>query len=336
MLAVSKRISIIGAGSWGTAVANICADAGHSVVVWGRNAEVVAHLDAHKENKKYLPGVALNPSLHATTDLSRAFAHGEIVVCSVPTQQIRSVFTAQGKTMAAKILINTSKGIENGTNLTVEEVFSELCPGALYTTLSGPSFALEVAKRLPTAVTIASRDAIAAVEIQKFLSTPYFRVYTSPDVVGVDLAGALKNVVAIASGVVTGLNLGFNARAALINRGIVEMTRLGIKRGAQPLTFMGLAGMGDLVLTCTGPLSRNLRLGLMLGQGKLLADIQRELGQVAEGVYTAKSAYELSIKENVPMPITEQVYRVLYHNSPPLECLNSLMSRDLKAEWDII
>lgn len=332
---MSRKISIIGAGSWGTAVGNICADAGHEVLIWGRNAEVVAHLDSQKENKKYLPGVKLNPALRATTDLEKAFAHGDIAVCSVPTQQIRSVFTDQGKKMRAKLLVNTSKGIENGTNLTVEELFQELCPHALYTTLSGPSFALEVAKRLPTAVTLASRDVSVAIGIQKELSTNYFRVYTTNDVIGVDLAGALKNVVAIASGVVAGLNLGFNARAALINRGIVEMTRLGIKRGAQPLTFMGLAGMGDLVLTCTGPLSRNLRLGLMLGEGKKLADIQRELGQVAEGVYTAKSAYELSLKEKVPMPITEQVYQVLYHNSPPLESLTALMSRELKAEWDI-
>jgi glycerol-3-phosphate dehydrogenase (NAD(P)+) len=194
---------------------------------------------------------------------------------------------------------------------------------------------LEVAKRLPTAVTIASRSLDAAEEIQRRLTTPYFRIYTSTDVVGVDLAGALKNVIAIGSGVVAGLNLGFNARAALINRGIVEIARLGVKRGAQPMTFMGLAGMGDLVLTCTGPLSRNLRLGQMLGEGKKLADIQRELGQVAEGVYTAKSAYELAQKENVSMPITEQVYQVLYHDSPPLESLKALMGRELKAEWDV-
>ncbi len=331
---MSKKIAIIGAGSWGTAVANVCADASHSVLIWGRNADVVNHLETFKENRKYLPGVPLNPLLHATTELAKALNFGDIIVCSVPTQQIRAVFTELGKSLPAKILVNTSKGIENGTNLTVEELFAELCPKFTYTTLSGPSFALEVAKRLPTAVTVASRNAEAARTIQKDFSVPYFRVYTSDDVIGVDLAGALKNVIAIASGVVAGLNLGFNARAALINRGIVEMTRLGVKRGANPLTFMGLAGMGDLVLTCTGPLSRNLRLGLMLGEGKKVADIQRELGQVAEGVYTAKSAYELSLKENVPMPITEQVYRVIYNDSPPLESLKALMSRELKAEWD--
>ncbi len=332
---VSKKVTVIGAGSWGTAVANTFADAGHDVLLWGRSADVIAHLDSKKENKKYLPGVPLNPSLKATTDLARAFAHGDILVCSVPTQQIRNVFKDHGRDMKATVLVNTSKGIENGTNLTVEELFLDFCPKATYTTLSGPSFALEVAKRLPTAVTIASRNAEAAAEIQKRLTTPYFRIYSSTDVIGVDLAGALKNVIAIASGVVEGLNLGFNARAALINRGIVEIARLGVKRGAQPMTFMGLAGMGDLVLTCTGPLSRNLRVGRMLGEGKKLADIQRELGQVAEGVYTAKSAYELAQKEGVPMPITEQVYQVLYQDSPPIESLKALMGRELKAEWDV-
>jgi glycerol-3-phosphate dehydrogenase (NAD(P)+) len=199
--------------------------------------------------------------------------------------------------------------------------------------LSGPSFALEVAKRLPTAVTLASDKLEAVAKVQQALATPYFRSYTSKDVAGVEFAGSLKNVVAIASGIVTGLNLGYNAQAALINRGIAEIMRIAKAFHADPFTFLGLAGTGDLILTCTGPLSRNRKVGVLLGEGKKLEEIQKELGGVAEGVYTAKSAFELSQKAGIELPITEQVYRILYENSTPAVALQSLMGRELKEEW---
>ncbi len=330
---VAPRIAIVGAGSWGTAVANVFADVGGDVTLWGRDAEAVRHIHERHENHKYLKGVMLNVALKASRDLSGTLAAADIVVCSIPTQQIRSVFAPYAELLAGKTIVNTSKGIEIGTDARVSEIFAELAPSAKYVALSGPSFALEVVQRLPTAVTVASTDKESASEIQRLMSTPYFRAYTSRDVVGVELAGALKNVVAIASGMVTGLKLGYNAQAALINRGIVEMARMGRKLGAEPLTFLGLAGMGDLVLTCTGPLSRNRRVGVLLGEGKKLDQIQRDLGGVAEGVFTARSSRDLARKHGIEMPIGEQIYGIVHDGVSPSKALSSLMGRDLKEEW---
>lgn len=328
-----EKIAVIGAGSWGTGLANVFADAGHDVTIWGRDTGMVNSINTAHENLKYLKGVQLNPKLKASSDLTSTLTSAQWIVCAIPTQQIRSVFKPLANHLKNKLIINTSKGIEVGTHLRVSEIFHEIAPEARYTILSGPSFALEVAKRLPTAVTLASVASEDATQVQMALATPYFRSYTSKDVIGVEFAGALKNVIAIASGMVTGLNLGYNAQAALINRGIAEIMRIAKAFHADPFTFLGLAGTGDLILTCTGPLSRNRRLGVLLGEGKKLPQIQQELGGVAEGVYTAKSAFELASKAGIELPITEQIYRILYESSTPIEALQSLMGRELKEEW---
>ncbi len=327
-----KRISVIGAGSWGTAVANLFADGGSDTVLWGRDQHVTDLINEKHENDKYLKGFQLNPKLKASSDLAETLARADVVVCAIPTQQIRSVFDSHRGALHQKPIVNTSKGIEMGTLKRVSEIFKELSPMSTYAMLSGPTFAQEVVKRLPSAITLACAHKGFGEEIQHQLSNAYFRVYTASDVVGVEIAGALKNIVAIATGVASGLNLGYNAQAAIINRGIAEIIGIAQKFGASPMTFLGLAGMGDLILTCTGPLSRNRTLGLKLGEGKALNTIQKELGGVAEGVYTTKAAYELSVKNKIEMPITRQVYAILYENSTPQQALVELMSRDLKEE----
>lgn len=328
-----EKVCVVGSGSWGTAVANVFADAGHSVTIWGRDAALVDAIENQHENTKYLKGIKLSSQLRASTDLEKLISESSIVVCGIPTQQIRNVFAPVKELLKNKHIVNTSKGIEVKTHLRVSEIFKELAPRGKYTVLSGPSFALEVVKHLPTAVTVASESTGAAKKIQEMVSTPYFRAYRSNDVVGVEYAGALKNVVAIASGMVAGMHLGYNATAATINRGIAEILRMSRKEKANPLTFLGLAGTGDLILTCTGPLSRNRKVGMLLGEGKKLDQIQNELGGVAEGVYTAHSAYELAKEYKIEMPITEEVYKILYKGSTIQSALKNLMSRDLKKEW---
>ena len=328
-----QKIAVIGSGAWGTGLANVFADAGHDVTVWGRDKDVINAINSKHENSKYLGSIVLNSSLKATLDLKNIIQQSEWIVCAIPTQQIRSVFQPVSALLEEKHIINTSKGIEVGTLKRVSEIFQEMAPNAHYSILSGPSFAIEVAKRLPTAVTLASSNMEEATKVQQALAVPYFRTYTSRDVVGVEFAGALKNVIAIASGMVTGLNLGFNAQAALINRGIAEIMRIAKAFHADPFTFLGLAGTGDLILTCTGPLSRNRKVGALLGEGKNLPQIQKDLGGVAEGVFTAKSAFELSHKAGIELPITEQIFKILYQESTPKEALQSLMRRELKEEW---
>lgn len=332
-MSLREKVCVVGSGSWGTAVANVFADAGHAVTIWGRDPSVVQSIRNYHENTKYLKGVKLSAHLQASSDLEKILNESTIVVCGIPTQQIRNVFTPVKALLKNKHIVNTSKGIEVKTHKRVSEIFKELVPRSKYTVLSGPSFALEVIKHLPTAVTVASESQGAAKKIQEMLSTPYFRAYRSKDVVGVEYAGALKNVVAIASGIVMGMHLGYNATAATINRGIVEILRMSRKEKADPLTFLGLAGMGDLILTCTGPLSRNRKVGMLLGEGKKMDQIQAELGGVAEGVYTAHSAYELAKEYKIEMPITEEVYKILYKGSTIQSALKNLMSRDLKKEW---
>jgi glycerol-3-phosphate dehydrogenase (NAD(P)+) len=326
-------VGVIGAGSWGTALANIFADQGCPTTIWGRDVGVVDSIQLRHENPRYLTGVELSSKLKASTDLKKTIEQSDILICAIPTQQIRAVFSPFARELSTKTIVNSSKGIEMRTHLRVSEIFGALCPTARYVVLSGPSFAVEVARRLPTAVTVAAFGSEAARVIQNLMSNQYFRVYTSTDVVGVELAGSLKNVIAIATGLVNGLKLGYNAQAAIINRGIAEIMRMGRRFGAEPLTFLGLAGTGDLILTCTGPLSRNRNLGIRLGEGKALDDIQRELGGVAEGVFTAQSAFELASRHGVEMPITEQVFNILYKGSTAQQALSKLMARDLKEEW---
>ncbi|NBX93433.1 MAG: NAD(P)-dependent glycerol-3-phosphate dehydrogenase [Proteobacteria bacterium] len=328
-----KNVCVVGQGAWGTAVANVFAEAGQSTTLWGRDSQVSQAIRQNHENPKYLKGVALCPQLNASTDLPTCLKKADLIVNAIPTQEIRKVFAPESALLKNKILMNTAKGIEIGTDLRVSEIFSQIEPTLVYSILSGPSFALETIQRNPTAVTLACLRTDTAEKIQELMSVPYFRIYTSQDVTGVELAGALKNIVAIASGVVSGLGLGYNTQAALINRGLAEILRLGKLLRAEPLTFFGLAGLGDLILTCTGPLSRNRNFGILLGKGKTVKEALTELGGVAEGFYTARSAYSLAKKNHIEMPILEQVYRMLYDGKSAQAALKDLMSRELKEEW---
>ncbi|HEX2568529.1 MAG TPA: NAD(P)H-dependent glycerol-3-phosphate dehydrogenase [Polyangia bacterium] len=335
-MGTSLDIAVVGAGSWGTALAKTLADAGHRVVLWGRNADDVASIRQHHENRRYLPGALLPETLTATTDLGAALAGKRMVVSVVPSHTVRQVFGEGAHAIDPEaIVVSASKGIENDSLETMDEVLKEVLPGRLGSRLvflSGPSFAREVGQRLPTAVVVASRDRAAAQAAQVAFATDRFRVYTSDDVVGVEVGGALKNVMAIAAGIAEGLGMGHNTRAAIITRGLAEITRLAVRKGANPLTLAGLAGMGDLVLTCTGDLSRNRTVGLKLGQGKKLAEALAEMKQVAEGVKTTRSAHDLGERLGVELPITSTVYQVLYQDKPAMEAVTELLVRPMKHE----
>jgi glycerol-3-phosphate dehydrogenase (NAD(P)+) len=328
--------TVVGAGSWGTALAKLLADRGVPTTLWAREAEVVEAIRRERQNVPFLPGFDLGPALTVTDDLEAALAGAEVVVSAVPTQYVRGVFADRLVDVgAAEILVSVSKGIELGTLRTPSEIFAELIPGELVdgiVCLSGPSFAREVAAGHPTAVVGASRDQPRARHVQSLFSGTSFRVYTSDDVISVEYGGALKNIIAIAAGIAEGLGFGHNTVAALITRGVAEITRLGVARGGHPLTFAGLSGMGDLVLTCTGDLSRNRSVGLEIGRGKTLEAILQSMNMVAEGVKTTKAARELAQKVGVEMPITEQVYRILYEDKDPRTVVLELMERNLREE----
>ncbi len=332
------KIGVIGAGAWGTALANLLANKGFNVALWVFEPEVCADILEKRENKVFLPGVSLSANIWPSNDLDQVAANKEMLLLVVPSHVFRSVAVRMVHHPTEKSLIVTAtKGIETETHLTVSSILKQLLPPRLQSriaVLSGPSFAREVAKQIPTAVTVAAFDPEVARAVQSIFATPYFRVYTSGDVVGVELGGALKNVIAIAAGISDGLGLGYNTRAALITRGITEIQRLGIRLGADRETFMGLAGIGDLVLTCTGKLSRNWTVGYKIGQGMKLEAILSEMRMVAEGVKTTRSVYNMSRKMGAEMPIVEQVYRILYEDLDPNEALQVLMSRNLKHELD--
>lgn len=332
------RAAVIGAGSWGTALAAQLGRVGHDVRLWARDEAHVADIAEHRENRRYLAGVRLPDAVEPTADPERALSRAELVVAVVPSQVMRGVmasiapFIPEGASVCC-----ASKGIEVDSLQTMEEVLVEVLPERLHPgicTLSGPSFAREVAAGLPTAVVIAGRDERRCLQVADSFHGGFFRVYHSDDVVGVEYGGALKNVMAIATGAADGAGFGTNARAALITRGLAEITRMAVARGANPLTLMGLAGLGDLVLTCTGDLSRNRRVGLGLGRGQALPEILQELGQVAEGVVTTDSAWRLSQRIGVEVPIIEQIYRVLYTGKPLAEALRDVFGRSRKAERD--
>ncbi len=328
------KIAIVGAGSWGTALGDLLAKKGQRVCLLARRKEVVEALNLRQENPFYLPKIRLSPALRATLDPQVALSEAEVLVLAVPSHTLREVVrTLRPYLKRALPVVSTIKGLEEESLLTMSQVLAEELPSFPVVVLSGPSFAEEVARERPTAVTVAGYQREVTEEIQHLFATSYFRAYLSLDVLGVELAGALKNVIAIAVGISDGLGLGLNARAALITRGLAEISRLGVRLGANPLTFSGLAGLGDLVLTCTGPLSRNRTVGLRLGRGERLEEILRDLRQVAEGVRTTASARRLAEKHQVEMPITEAVYRVLYHRESPLEMARGLLSRKLKEEF---
>ena len=325
-------IAVIGAGSWGTTLANLLAEKGNDVYLWAYEQELVDEIKRTNMNGTYLPGLPLSQNIEITSDLGKALSTARYVLNVVPTQFTRSVFSkAKNLISENSLIISASKGIEHGTLLTVSSILEELT-GSDVAALSGPSFAEEVIKQLPTAVTIAAHNNETAMILQDVFNTDSFRVYTNSDVLGVELGGALKNVMAIASGISDGLGLGASTRAALITRGLAEMTRLGVAMGAREKTFGGLSGLGDLVLTCTGTLSRNYTVGFQLGRGKKLEEILGKMKMVAEGVATSKSAYELSKRHGVEMPIVEQINNVVNEGKKPDEAVKELMGRSLKAE----
>jgi len=329
------RAAVVGAGAWGTALGAVLAGKGHDVVVWSYEDDVVASINSGEGNR-YLPDVALPPSLRAEADLAAAVRGAEVVVSAAPSQFVRGVMEGAAPHLATDaLLVSASKGIELVSFLRMDEVLAEVLPDSImrrFCALSGPSFASEVAQGAPTAVVVASRAEEAAVRARDLFLTPSFRVYTNSDVIGVELGGALKNVVALAAGVSAGLGYGHNTLAALITRGLAEMTRLGVAAGAEKATFYGLAGVGDLVLTCTGSLSRNRTVGYRLGRGESLDEILSDMSAVAEGVKAAEAVDELARRHGVEMPIMEQMYAIVHEGRSPSDALRTLMSREPKTE----
>lgn len=327
------RCSVLGGGAWGTALANVLAGNGHEVLLWAMEPEVVESINQRHSNERFLAGYPLNPQLRATADIAKAVERAEIVVAASPSQVLRHVLSRAGDAVPSNAtVVVATKGIEADTLALMSEVVEQVLPRNALAAISGPSFAAEVASGQPTAVVVASRDGEVARAVQQVFSCGYFRTYSHDDVCGVEIGGSLKNVMAVATGIADGLGVGFNARAALITRGLAEIIRLGIARGAKPSTFAGLAGLGDLVLTCTGSLSRNRSVGVEIGQGRPLAEILKSRDTVAEGVVTTRSARALAQREGVEMPIVETVYRVLFENQSPRDAIGELMARELKAE----
>ncbi|AEB09375.1 NAD(P)H-dependent glycerol-3-phosphate dehydrogenase [Desulfobacca acetoxidans] len=334
----STPVAVIGAGSWGTALAHHLGRHGREVRLWVYEPELLAILCQKRENTFFLPGVKLSSHLSFFGEAAEAVRGAPVVIMAAPSHVFRQVLgLLQSAASPEVVFVSATKGIENETLLTMEGVVREvLGPERSYAILSGPSFAREVVQNQPTVVTVASRQRSVAKLVQRLFSTPTFRVYTTFDVTGVELGGALKNIMALGAGILEGLGLGANPRAALITRGLAEIARLGVRLGANPMTLSGLSGLGDLVLTCTSSQSRNYQVGVQLGAGKRLPDILAEMKMVAEGVKNAAAAYFLAQKLGVEMPIVEQVYRILYENHSPREAVRILMTRALKDEIDAL
>jgi len=334
------NIGIIGAGSWGTALSTLLSYNGHKITLWIYEKELYENILTQRVNHIYLPGVSIPDSVIPTQSFSEASAGKDILVSAVPSHLVRQIISNCVPYLNHRtIIVSVSKGLESETLKTISNIFQEIFPKDLFTQtayLSGPSFAKEVAQRLPTAVVVASENQSIAEKVQKAFATPFFRVYTSNDVKGVELGGALKNVIAIAAGCSDGLGFGHNTRAALITRGLAEIIRLGVGLGANPMTFSGLSGLGDLILTCTGLLSRNRTVGIKLGKGMSLDEIIKSSKMVAEGIRTTQAAYQLAKQHGIEMPIVEQVYQILYQGKDPYEAVNDLMGRSLRYELDEI
>lgn len=331
----AARCAVVGAGSWGTVVAGLIRT--HTeVVLWGRNAEVVAAIDERHENPVYLPGIPLDPGLRATTDLAAACAGADVVVMAVPSHGFRDVLRDAAGTIADDaVVVSLAKGIEQGTLARPSQIVAEELPevpAGRIAVLTGPNLVREIAEGQPTASVVATPDAGVAARLQQLFMTPAFRVYTNPDVVGCEIAGATKNVIAIAVGAAAGFGFGDNARAALITRGLAEMTRLGVALGGDPLTFAGLAGVGDLIATCTSEQSRNRRVGFEFGRGRPLEEITTASPMVAEGIRTAGGIVELASRHGVDMPIAAMVSGVIEGRSAPEDLIGAFMGRAAKAE----
>jgi len=333
---MAREIGVVGAGAWGTALAKTLAEKGEQVTLWCHGDACYQDIIEHRENRIYLAGVTLPQHIKATQSLAVAVAHKHLVICAVPSHAVREVFSeAAGLIEPQTLLLCGTKGLEEFRLLTMGDLFVEIF-GESYKErlafLSGPTFAVEVARGLPAAVTVAARAEALAKTIQEFVSAPHLRVYTSTDVTGVQMGGVVKNVIAIAAGISDGLGLGQNARAALITRGLAEMTRLATRMGADPMTLAGLPGLGDLVLTCSGDLSRNRNVGLQIARGKSLREITGSTRSVAEGVRNTRSLHSLARRLRVDMPIVEQMFAVLYDGKKPSEAVRDLMQRSLKPE----
>jgi glycerol-3-phosphate dehydrogenase (NAD(P)+) len=329
------RCAVLGAGAWGTALADLLARGGHDVALWAFEAEVAEEINARRRNSRFLADVELSPRVRATTELRTIARQAPIVAYVAPSHVLRAVLreSAEGVERDATVVVAT-KGIERGSLSLMTELAEEELPGRPVVAFSGPSFASEVASGQPTAVVAACGQEAPALTVQQTFASDVFRVYTHDDVVGVELGGALKNVMAIATGIAEGLGLGHNPRAALITRGLAEITRLGTALGASPLTFAGLAGIGDLVLTCTGALSRNRAVGMEIGGGKTLTEVLAARETVAEGIVTTQSAHALAAREGIEMPIVAAVHRILFEQQPARNAIGELMTRELRAERD--
>lgn len=330
------NIGVIGAGSWGTTLADLLAKQGHSVMLWAYEQDLVERMQKSHMNDLYLPSFTLDDNLSFTNDLVEAVSGREMVVLVSPSQVLRQVLQQAEPHIAPEtLLVSAAKGIENSTLMIMSEIIEDVLPAEKrrrVAYISGPTFAREVAAEIPTVLTVASESEEVATLVQELFSCKYFRLYRQDDVIGVELGGALKNVLALAAGICDGLGYGCNTRAAVITRGLEEMTRIGLAKGAKRTTFSGLAGMGDLVLTCTGDLSRNRTVGLEIGRGRKLAEILKGMKMVAEGVKTTVSAYQLAQKMGVEVPIIEQMYLILNEDKDPRTAVRELMQRELKAE----
>ena len=332
------KIAVIGAGSWGTTLANLFAKKSEDVMLWAYEPEVAEGINRFQRNELFLPEIKLSPRLVATSELETVVQGAQVVLTVCPSHVMRSLVGRVAKHLSKEVIIvNASKGLETRTLLRMSEVIREVIPTSLgdrLATLSGPSFAFEVAKERPTVITAASNNEATAEFVQQLFSTSYFRVYKHDDVIGVELGGALKNVIAIATGMIEGVGLGVNTRAALITRGLVEIIRLGTALGAKAATFSGISGLGDLMLTCTGDLSRNRAVGLRIGKGETLKEISGASRTVAEGIRTTESAYQLALRHSIEMPITENVYRILFEGHSVKSAISELMNRELKKEYE--
>jgi glycerol-3-phosphate dehydrogenase (NAD(P)+) len=330
-------VAVIGGGAWGTALANLLGEKGIKVNLWVYESDLCRIIEEKKENTFFLPGAKLSKNISPYTSMKDASDGVRIFIIASPSHVLRGILNSLKEHLPKDVIIvSVTKGIENDTLKLPSQIFDEMLPKEIYNRsayLSGPTFAKEVINKLPTAATIATKDSTTAEHIQSLFNTPYFRIYTHSDILGVEIGGAIKNVIAIAAGASDGLGFGNSARAALITRGLAEMVRLGVAMGADPVTFTGLSGIGDLVLTCTGDLSRNRTVGFKLGQGMKLDVILKDMRMVAEGVKTTKSAYELGKKHRVELPIINEVYAILYEGKNPKDAVVNLMGRSLKKEF---
>lgn len=331
------NLTLCGGGSWGTAIARLLSNKGHKVNFYIRNEEVIEDIKKNKENSKYLPGAKFENEINLTNDLESVLNGIDAFIIGVPTSSIREILNKiKNKISKDTIIVNLSKGIEVESLDRISEISKEILIDNPFVALSGPSHAEEVGKDIPTTLVASSENLEVAQLIQKEFSTPIFRIYTNPDLVGVEMGGALKNIIALAAGMNDGLGYGDNTKAALMTRGIYEMSKLGISLGANPHTFNGLSGIGDLIVTCTSMHSRNRRAGILIGEGKSMDEACKEVGQVVEGVKTVKSAYKLSQVKGIEMPITKALYRVLYEGYDPNKAVYELMTRKNKDEIEQI